>query len=99
MKNDNGPPVRRGPLSVLDIAIARGARVIDGNVDGAELAAMGLPIIPGCARCSVTLSPADAYPAPGRFYFCGACIDGLGFDTVEAYDEHGGAGHERKSKY
>lgn len=84
-KKPDSPAERAGPLTVYELALELGAEEIDGRIDGAEFARLGLPVFAGCGRCGASLAAFNAFPSSTGFIRCGDCIDGLGFATVEEF--------------
>lgn len=75
-------------ITILDVAIARGAKADTENcISGAEFARVGLSIIGGCAWCGATIAAYNALPTKHRYWGCVDCVrDGVGFDTVEDFE-------------
>lgn len=73
-----------GP-TISDIAIARGARVVDGGINGSEFERVGLPMMGGCQGCGASIAAYNAYPGTNG-YLVGGCCRGQ-FDIFETVDE------------
>ena len=72
------------PITVLDLAIHRGAKEDpNGGLSAEAIEATGLPIISGCGPCGESLGPFDAYPSKLGSIRCKDCIGQNGFETVE----------------
>jgi hypothetical protein len=74
-------------MTVLDIALAKGAKEINGSINMSEFDQLGLPFFSGCQCCHESLGPYNAYPSRSGYIRCRSCLDDLGFDTVKDYDE------------
>jgi hypothetical protein len=70
-------------ITVFELAEHRGARSIDGAINGAEFERVGLPILGGCEGCYATIAAYNAYPSKSGFLRCDDCIGDAGFATVE----------------
>jgi hypothetical protein len=77
-------------VTVLDVALARGANKVDGAINGGEFARLGLPMLSGCEICHATLGPYNACPTRTGFIQCAACVAGSdqGFATVAAFEAY-----------
>lgn len=72
------------PITILDLAIFRGAEGKDGVYSAEELHRVGLAALGGCGRCQATLAAYNAAPSQSGFWLCvQGCIDDDGFETVE----------------
>lgn len=73
------------PITILDLAIHRGAKAdAEGAYSAEELARVGFAILGGCASCGATLGAYNACPSRGGVWLCrSGCIDDYGYDTVE----------------
>lgn len=76
------------PVTVLDVALARGAHEVDGTINGAEFERVGLPIFGGCQGCGATIAAYNAYPSRTGYLRCRQCIGELGFATAEAFEAY-----------
>lgn len=74
---------RKDPVTILDVAKARGVEVVDGMINASEFARVGLSVLGGCEVCGAALSAADAYPSRSGYWRCRECLRGTGFATVE----------------
>lgn len=75
------------PLTILDIAIAKGAHQDDGGaIAMGEFERLNLPFFSGCQGCGASLAPYNAYPSTTGFIQCKDCLDDRGFKTVEEFD-------------
>lgn len=87
-------PKAPGPLTIFDIAIAKGAkptktdyaRDIDGAINGAEFERLGLPIFGGCT-CGAQLAAYNMYPSKHGTTRCADDIGDDGFATIAEWDE------------
>jgi hypothetical protein len=63
------------PQCWWNIAIKRGAKVVDGTIDGAEFARVGVALINSCINCGETVAPYNSYQvAPDNPYaYCAQC--------------------------
>lgn len=75
-------------VSVLDVALARGAHEVEGRINGGEFARLGLPMLSGCQHCGATLGPYNAYPTQTGYIQCADCLEGsdLGFISIAAFE-------------
>jgi hypothetical protein len=78
-----------GPVTVLDVALAHGARRDEGGgINGGEFDRLDLPLMGGCGVCQATIAAYNACPSTAGYLCCAkGCIDGAGFDSVAAYDK------------
>jgi len=75
-------------ITILDVAIARGAKAdTEGYIDGEEFARVGLSIIGGCAWCGATIAAYNALPTKLRYWGCVDCASHQGFETVAEFEE------------
>jgi hypothetical protein len=75
------------PLSILDIALAKGAKQDErGGINMGEFDRLDLPFFSGCQHCHASLGPYNAFPSTTGFIQCRDCIEGDGFATVAAFD-------------
>lgn len=88
-------------LSVFDVAVAKGGRLINGTMNGAEFDRLGLPMLSGCQNCGAMCGPGNAYPTKTGFIQCGDCeeMSDLGFSTIEAYELFMARGPEPEPRY
>lgn len=77
-------------ITILDVATARGAKEIDGNITAGEFDRLGLPFFCGCQGCGASLAPYNAFPSTTGFTQCRDCIDDIGFPDVAAFEAFGG---------
>lgn len=70
------------PITIRDLAIHRGAREVDGSINGAEFHRVGLDILGGCMGCGSTLAAYNAYPSKEGYWCCKDCIGDDGWDNV-----------------
>lgn len=71
--------------TIYDIAIARGARVVDGAVNGGEFERLGLPMMGGCQVCGATIAAYNSHPARNGYLVGSCCANG--FDIFESIEE------------
>ena len=75
------------PITVLDLAIHRGAKsdpeFSDESFSVEAIEATGLRFFSGCGPCTASLGPFDAYPSKLGSIRCKDCIGQNGFETVE----------------
>ena len=84
--NDNeDDKVRKGPITVLDLAMYRGAKECEGGgVTGGAIESVGLPFLGGCKRCGATIAAYNACPSKHGVLMCSSgCIGEDGYATVE----------------
>lgn len=75
-------------ITILDVAIARGAKAdTEGCIDGEEFARVGLSIIGGCAWCGATIAAYNALPTKLGCWGCMDCAHHQGFETVAEFEE------------
>ena len=74
--------------TILDIAIARGAKEDDnGGINGAEFERVGLPLMGGCQVCNATIAAYNSYPGTNGFLVGSCCVEGIEvFETVDAFE-------------
>ncbi len=76
------------PITIFDLALHRGARQVDGGVNGGEFYRVGLDMIGGCGGgCQSTLGAYNAYPSKRGVWMCSDCIGDAGYATVEEANE------------
>ena len=76
------------PVSILDIAIARGAETDkDGSINGGEFEKLGLPFFGGCAGCGASIAAYNMYPTNRGYVACKDCVGDHGFATVEEFEK------------
>lgn len=76
------------PITVLDVAIAHGAKRDEkGCINGSEFDRLGLPICGGCEICSASIAAYNACPGRYGYLRCKACIAEDGFASVDAFDK------------
>lgn len=80
------PNTNVSPLSVYDIAKAKGIEEQNGSVSAGEFAKHDLPFFSGCQICGASLAPYNAYPSNSGFIRCGDCIGSSGFPSVADFD-------------
>lgn len=74
----------KGPVTVLQLAIFRGAKEGEGGMSFGEIERVGLPAMGGCGGCGATVAAYNSCPSKRGVIMCrGECIDGEGYDTVE----------------
>ena len=73
------------PITVLDVAIAKGARVENGSISGAEFDRLGLPMFGGCQHCGASIATYNAYPSKTGYLQCSNCIGNAGFENAAAF--------------
>jgi hypothetical protein len=77
-----------GPVTILEVARARGAKANDdGSFSGGELARVGFEMLGGCLRCHATIAAYNAHPTRSGYWACGDCVGGSGFDTAAEFEE------------
>lgn len=75
------------PVSILDIAIAHGAKAEpDGAYTWGEFARLGLPFMAGCEVCGAVLAVYNAYPSTSGYTRCADDIGNEGYATVADFD-------------
>jgi hypothetical protein len=71
-------------ITVLELAIFRGAKESEGGMSGGEIERVGLPFMGGCQRCGACIAAYNASPSTTGYLMCThGCVDGVGFDTCE----------------
>ena len=83
MDNEN----KKMPITILDLAVAKGAKKIDGSISADEFYKVGLDIMGGCLDCGATVAAYNGYPSKSGYWKCGDCIHDDGFESLEAFDE------------
>lgn len=74
----------KGPITVLQLAIFRGAKEENGSMSMGEIERVGLPAMGGCGCCGATVAAYNACPSKRGFLMCASsCISSDGYDTVE----------------
>jgi hypothetical protein len=74
-------------LTILDLAILKGAKEIDGIITSEEVMRTGFAMFGGCSRCGAALSCANAYPSFGYGWLCLTCIDpSEGYTSLEQFN-------------
>jgi len=77
------------PVSICDVLYARKPELKDSEyITATEFDKEGLPFFSGCQGCGESLGPHNAYPSNTGFIRCEACVEGRGFDTVEAFRKY-----------
>jgi hypothetical protein len=74
-------------ITILDLALSRGAKEVDGRISGDEFNRLGLPIMGGCEYCGATIGAYNAYPSKSGYLRCSDCIGSDGFETTQEYEE------------
>ncbi len=75
-------------VTILDIAIARGAtKNEDGSIGADAFFNLSFPFFAGCQNCEASLGPAQSFPSKTGFIRCEHCIGDIGFTTVEEFDK------------
>ena len=82
-------------ITILDLARHRGAREVDGSINGAEFDRVGLSIMGGCEICHASIAAYNAYPSKSGYLRCRDCIDDHGWPTV-AQANHAIFGNEKR---
>lgn len=73
-------------ITILDIAIAEGARQSEHGLDAREFERLGLPFFGGCQICGATLGPYNAHPGRNGFLIGKCCVEPEDtFETVVEY--------------
>lgn len=72
-------------ITIMDVAIAEGAKEVEGRINGAEFVRLGLPIMAGCEVCYANLGAYNAYPTKTGFIRCHDCVGERGFEKVEEF--------------
>lgn len=76
-------------ITVLNLAIARGAKIGENGVSGSEFDRLNLPFMGGCQRCGAMLHAGNMHPTKNGYITGSCCIEGDdGFDSVPQYDEY-----------
>jgi hypothetical protein len=76
-------------ITIHDYAVAKGAQPTEPggeSYSGGEYERLGLPFFSGCQGCGASLAPYNAFPSTTGFIRCRDCVEGFGYDTVEAFD-------------
>jgi hypothetical protein len=74
-------------ITILDVAIARGAKEEAGGYSAGEFERLGLPFLGGCCRCEATIACYNACPSQTGYLMCKQCIEGHGFETVQSFED------------
>ena len=75
------------PITILDVAKARGVKEENGAISGSEFFRVGLQFMGGCARCQASLAAFNAYPSKSGYWKCDECIGDDGFATVDEFED------------
>lgn len=74
-------------VSVLDVARARGVKEDErGCINAAEFDRVGMPFMGGCQGCHASIAAYNAFPSKTGFLQCRDCIEGIGFASVEEFE-------------
>lgn len=73
-------------ITILDLALHRGVKEVDGTISGSEFARVNLALLGGCENCHATLGAYNAYPSQSGYWRCEDCIGSGGFATVEGFE-------------
>jgi predicted nucleic acid-binding Zn-ribbon protein len=74
-------------VTVLELAVFRGAKSEDDSMSGSEIERVGLPFMGGCGACGATIACYNASPSKNGYLMCSeGCIGDSGYDTVEEAD-------------
>lgn len=74
-------------ITILDVAMARGAKTDDdGGINLEEFEKLGLPMFGGCVGCGESLAAYNAYPTTSGYIACRECSHKSGFETVQAFE-------------
>lgn len=75
------------PVTILDVAKARGVQEGEHGISGGEFDRVGLPMMGGCEVCGATVAAYNACPSTTGYLRCrSGCIYEDGFATVEAFE-------------
>ena len=74
-------------VTVLDCALARGAKEENGIISGKEMQKVRLPMFGGCERCSASLACYNAFPSTSGYLRCEECLGNSGFKTTEEFEK------------
>lgn len=73
------------PITILDVALARG--VDPEKLTMGTFAAVGLPLLGGCAHCGACIAAYNASPSKSGYLRCASgCIGDEGFPSVKAFE-------------
>lgn len=61
-------------ITILDIAIAHGAKEIDGGINMAEFDRLGLPFMGGCQHCGASIAAYNACPGRNGWLIGTCCV-------------------------
>ena len=76
------------PLTVLDIAKARGVVDSGTGITMGQVEDVGLPFMGGCEICEATIGCFNAYPSKSGYLRCEDHIDNdSGFKTAEEFNQ------------
>lgn len=75
------------PLTILDVAKARGLKEDDRGISMGQIEDLGLPFMGGCQTCGASIACSNAYPSRSGFLRCVDDIGDEGYDTVEKFDK------------
>ena len=80
--------VETTPVTILDLALHRGARRdSEGGVNGGEFERVGLSIMGGCGVCGATLAAYNGCPSKDGYWRCrSGCIGDEGWTDVTEAD-------------
>ena len=85
--NDSDPSERWNPkpITIHQLAVHRGLKTQpDRSYSGADIGAVGLALLGGCAGCGATIAAYNAHPSKSGVWLCGDCVGDHGYATVEA---------------
>lgn len=75
------------PITVYDLALARGAVEVNGALSGDEFARLNLPMLGGCIVCYAAIAAYNACPSRSGYLKCASgCIGDDGYATVAELD-------------
>jgi hypothetical protein len=75
-------------ITIFDVAEARGVKPNkDGSISMGAFEEVGLPMLGGCQGCGASIAAYNAYPTTTGFLSCEDCCNGIGFETVESFEE------------
>ena len=74
-------------ITILDLALFRGAKEVNGSISAKEVNRVGLPFVGGCMHCQATIAAYNAYPSKAGYLKCSDCIGDDGWETVEQADK------------
>jgi hypothetical protein len=74
------------PLTILDIAKAKGLKEDDRGISMSAVEDLGLPFMGGCQVCKASISCDHAYPSRSGYLRCKDDIGNDGYENVADFD-------------